>query len=67
MSVFAAYTPSNRFEFHLNQLSDDFYNKPFGMRHFLAHARPALPEDVVLALLDPDMVRCLLHRCFLTA
>ena len=35
---------------------DDFYNKPFGVRHFLTFARPAIPEDMVLALLDPDMI-----------
>lgn len=35
---------------------DDFYNKPWGLKHWLDHADPPVPEDVVVALLDPDMV-----------
>lgn len=34
----------------------DFYNKPWGMLHWLQHANPPLPDDMVVALLDPDMV-----------
>jgi hypothetical protein len=34
----------------------DFYNKPWGMKHWLEHAEPPIPDDIVVALLDPDMV-----------
>ena len=34
----------------------DFYNKPWGVRHWLDHAEPAVADDVVVALLDPDMI-----------
>jgi hypothetical protein len=36
--------------------SYDFYNKPWGMKHWLEHADPPVPDDIVVALLDPDMV-----------
>ena len=34
----------------------DFYNKPRGMQHWLSHAQPPIPDDTVIALLDPDMI-----------
>eukprot|EP00605_Chrysophyceae_sp_TOSAG23-4_P000807 GSChrysophyteH1.ASY1.ANO1.897.1 assembled CDS len=34
----------------------DFYNKPWGVKHWLEHAEPAVPNDIVVALLDPDML-----------
>lgn len=33
-----------------------FYNKPYGLRHWLAHAEPPLGEDAVVALIDPDFI-----------
>jgi hypothetical protein len=36
--------------------SDDFYNKPRGLQHWLKYANPPVPQDVVVALLDPDMI-----------
>ena len=37
-------------------LSDDFYNKPWGLKHWLQHADPPIPAHTVIALLDPDMI-----------
>lgn len=34
----------------------DFYNKPWGLSHWLQHADPPVSDDVVVALLDPDMI-----------
>ena len=34
----------------------DFYNKPWGTVHWLEHANPPVEDDVVVALLDPDMI-----------
>jgi hypothetical protein len=36
--------------------ADDFYNKPWGLKHWLENASPPVPEDAIVALLDPDMV-----------
>eukprot|EP01038_Epipyxis_sp_PR26KG_P011460 gene11460-15352_t len=36
--------------------SYDFYNKPYGMKHFLDNANPPVKDGVVLALLDPDFI-----------
>ena len=36
--------------------SYDFYNKPYGLRHWLANANPPLDNDVVVALIDPDFI-----------
>ena len=33
-----------------------FYNKPWGLKHWLDHSSPPVPEDEVVVLLDPDMV-----------
>ena len=38
------------------QKSYDFYNKPWGLKHWLEHAQPPVPADVIVALIDPDMV-----------
>lgn len=35
---------------------DDFYNKPWGLKHWLENAQPPVPEDAIIALLDPDMI-----------
>lgn len=34
----------------------DFYNKPRGLKHWLDNANPAIPDGVVIALIDPDFV-----------
>ncbi|RYH15261.1 hypothetical protein EON65_32015 [archaeon] len=39
-----------------SQRSYDFYNKPWGIKHWLEYANPPIPEDAIIALLDPDMV-----------
>ena len=33
-----------------------FYNKPRGLKHWLANAVPSIPANEVVALLDPDMI-----------
>lgn len=35
---------------------DDFYNKPWGLKHWLDHSDPPIPDNMVVALLDPDMI-----------
>lgn len=34
----------------------DFYNKPYGMKHWLEQAQPPIPPNMIIALLDPDMI-----------
>ena len=34
----------------------DFYNKPYGLQHFLSNHEPQLGDDVVVALIDPDQL-----------
>ena len=34
----------------------DFYNKPFGILHWLEHADPPLQSNALLALIDPDFI-----------
>jgi hypothetical protein len=34
----------------------DFYNKPYGVQHWLEHASPPIEDGVVVALIDPDMI-----------
>ena len=34
----------------------DFYNKPYGMLHWLTHADPPVKGGTIIALLDPDFV-----------
>lgn len=36
--------------------SYDFYNKPFGLHHWLQHANPPVEDGVVVILIDPDMI-----------
>ena len=33
-----------------------FYNKPYGLYHWLTHSTPRLTNDTIIVLLDPDMV-----------
>jgi hypothetical protein len=34
----------------------DFYNKPFGLHHWLLNAQPSIPDGEIIILLDPDMI-----------
>jgi hypothetical protein len=34
----------------------DFYNKPWGVKHFLANFKPTIRDGIVIAILDPDMI-----------
>jgi hypothetical protein len=34
----------------------DFYNKPYGLHHWLQHANPPVPDGTVVILIDPDMI-----------
>lgn len=36
--------------------SYDFYNKPYGVEHWLDNAQPSVPDGVVVAIIDPDMI-----------
>jgi len=36
--------------------SYDFYNKPWGLKDWLEKAQPAVPDHVIVALIDPDMI-----------
>jgi hypothetical protein len=51
----AHYTPDFKKDGKTNE-SYDFYNKPWGMKHWLENAQPPVPANMVIALLDPDMI-----------
>jgi len=34
----------------------DFYNKPWGLKHWLEFAVPSIPDNIIVALIDPDMI-----------
>lgn len=34
----------------------DFYNKPWGLKHWLDYSEPPVKDDVIIALIDPDMI-----------
>lgn len=34
----------------------DFYNKPYGLHHWLLNAQPPIPGHTVVILIDPDMI-----------
>ena len=36
--------------------SYEFYNKPYGVEHWLGNAVPPVPDHVVIAIIDPDMI-----------
>jgi hypothetical protein len=42
--------------FLLLSLLDDFYNKPWGLKHWLEHSLQPIPDNAIIALLDPDMI-----------
>ena len=41
---------------HYFFIADDFYNKPWGVKHWLANANPKIQDGVAVALIDPDMI-----------
>lgn len=34
----------------------DFYNKPYGVRHWLLNANPGIPSGTIVNIIDPDMI-----------
>lgn len=36
--------------------SYDFYNKPYGLKHWLENSNPPIKNNVVVALIDPDFI-----------
>jgi peptidyl serine alpha-galactosyltransferase len=34
----------------------EFYNKPYGLLHWLENANPPIPPNTIIALLDPDFI-----------
>ena len=34
----------------------DFYNKPFGVEHWIGNAEPPIRDGVIVALIDPDFI-----------
>ena len=54
-SFAAHYTPDFKKD-EKTKKSYDFYNKPRGLKHWLEFAQPPLDDDVMVALVDPDMV-----------
>ena len=34
----------------------DFYNKPYGIYHWLQHADPPVPSGTIVVIIDPDMI-----------
>jgi len=49
------FTPDFKTDGH-SKKKYDFYNKPFGMHHWLEHAHPPIPDDTIIMLIDPDFV-----------
>ncbi len=39
-----------------SQKKYDFYNKPYGVLHWLDHSSPPIPDDVIVSIIDPDFV-----------
>lgn len=37
-------------------LIDDFYNKPWGLKHWLENSAHPIEDHAIIALLDPDMI-----------
>ena len=54
-SYFVHFTPDFKKDAKTNK-KYDFYNKPWGVKHWLEHANPPVPTDIIIALLDPDMI-----------
>jgi len=34
----------------------DFYNKPYGINHWLQYAQPPVPSGTIVVIIDPDMI-----------
>ena len=51
----AHFTPDFKMD-SKTQKKYDFYNKPYGLHHWLQHANPPIDDGVVVILIDPDMI-----------
>ena len=49
------FTPDYKYDEKSNQ-KYEFYNKPFGLLHWLQNAVPSIPSGVIIALIDPDFI-----------
>eukprot|EP01036_Dinobryon_divergens_P031910 gene31910-41401_t len=49
------FTPDYKYDETTNK-KYDFYNKPFGVMHWLEYAVPPIPSGVIIALIDPDFI-----------
>lgn len=49
------FTPDFKTDGH-SKKKYDFYNKPFGMHHWLEHADPPIADGTIIMLIDPDFV-----------
>lgn len=52
---FVHFTPDFKTDKETSE-SYEFYNKPYGVEHWLDNADPIVPDGVVIAILDPDMM-----------
>ena len=62
-SAYEKLYPEYRVHFTPDYMSDNatqsryqFYNKPFGMQHWLAHAQPQIENNTIIVLIDPDFI-----------
>lgn len=51
----AHFTPDYKYD-ETTSKKYDFYNKPFGVMHWLEYAVPPIPSGVIIALIDPDFI-----------
>ena len=49
------FTPNFKLDSKTNK-EYDFYNKPYGVEHWLDHAVPPVRDHTVVAIIDPDMI-----------
>ena len=54
--AFQSQYPETNIIFNINFYADDFYNKPWGLKHWLDNSQPPIADEVVVALIDPDMI-----------
>lgn len=49
------FTPDFKTDGHTKK-KYDFYNKPYGMKHWLENAEVPIPDGTIIALIDPDFI-----------